>query len=486
MYLRSKIFRHLILFALVPSLIIVLVGYYLLDLTIQSSDKIMEDLSPDRTINSMRLVESKLQLIAANLLIENHTGEISNSLDWMVIDSGQTTVVVKSEEFIELPDSIFEFTEISNQFIRKIGDDYIILGASSEIENIKMAGGFIMRTEYLEGFEAATLSLRESRHYRNIQPGLLQFIIYGGLFVFIIVGGAAYFISRRLSALITIPLESLADASRKLSSGEIPGEIEIRGTDEVNNLSWSFKKMIVDLDDNRQKLVAAERMAAWQEFARRMAHELKNPLTPISISLFRLKNKLKDKPEFQDYADSLEAISSEISHLERMANDYSSLAKMPEIDFQVTNFNQLCREVVNLYTGQLESFQFEFKSGAENYYIKGDADRLREVMVNIIKNALEFCAPNGVIIISNGVSGGQIYFEVVNEAVDIDVRDLKSATMPYFTTRPNGTGLGLTIAEKIIIEHGGRFTIRLNDGQTIARFEIPRHVERNEGHDINH
>ncbi|MFH1700423.1 MAG: ATP-binding protein [Candidatus Zixiibacteriota bacterium] len=483
--MRSKIFRHLILFALAPSLIIVLAGYYLLDLTIQSSDKIMEDLSPDRTINSMRLVESKLQVIAMNLIIQNHIREVSNSLDWIVIDSGQTTVVIKSDEFIEMPDSIFISFEPSGQFIRDVGDDYIILGASSEVGNIKRSGGFIMRAEYLNGFEAAAMSLRESRHYRNIQPGLLQFIIYGGLLVFVIVGGAAYYMSRRLSASITIPLESLADASRKISSGELP-EIEIWGTDEVNNLFRSFKKMVADLEDNRQKLVSAERMAAWQEFARRMAHELKNPLTPISISLYRLKNKLKNRPEYKDYSDSLEAISSEISHLERMANDYSSLSKMPEIKLRLMDLNQLCREVVTLHRGQLDQFDFEFNQAPKKCLIKGDADRLREVMVNIIKNAIEFCVPNGIIKISNSTSGNKVYFEVVNDAANIDVQALKSATMPYFTTRPNGTGLGLTIAEKIIIEHGGRFKINSSDGQTIARFEVTGEVEEDESHDINY
>lgn len=486
MYLRSKIFRHLILFALIPSLIIIFSGYYLLNLTIQSSDKIVEDLSPDRTINSMRIVESKLQLIASNLLIENNSIEILHLLDWMVIDSGQSVVILKSEEFVELPDSIIKFIGLTSELVREVGSDYIILGASRENDGITTACGFIMRREYMEGFEAATMSLRESRHYRNIQPGLLQFVIYGGLFVFVIVGGAAYFISRRLSTSITVPLESLVEASRKISTGEMPREIEIHGTEEINNLSRSFRKMISDLDDNRQKLVAAERMAAWQEFARRMAHELKNPLTPISISLYRLKNKLKDKPEFRDYADSLEAISGEISHLERMASDYSSLAKMPEIDFQLTDFGKLCKDVVNLYIGQLESFQFEFNSNAENCLIDGDADRLREVMVNIIKNAIEFCEPNGRIHILFGKSDKQIYFEVVNQAGDIDVQDLKSATMPYFTTRPNGIGLGLTIAEKIIIEHGGRFTIRLVAGQTIARFEIPEYDEGSTQNDINH
>lgn len=479
MLLRTRIFRQLVALALIPSCIIALAACFLLFRAVDQTSRWLAASSPDRTINSLRIVETRLQQTAQEILAAINADNLRSTdslFDWfVVIKDGE---IIISEVYVDLPpgmDSIISHSLKEAGPIREIAGQNIAIGSSVFKNGRLIAGGFVLDREYLSGFEAASVSLSESRGYKNILPAFLLFIVAAGAFVLMVVIIVAYFLSRRLSSSITTPLEKLAGFSNTVAEGKRPDKIAITGTDEVVALAETLNRMTDDLEQSRRRLMAAERVAAWQEFARRMAHELKNPLTPISVSLYRIKKKLEDRGDYDKYAEPIEAITAEVSHLERLAGDYSSLAKLPEPKFVAFRFDGLVREVVELFAAQLEEYRLENKIKGGAVEVKGDPDRLREVMVNLLKNAIEFVPGGGRIVIAAGHEENRVFFSVANDNKDTGVSEdnLRTAKLPYFTTRKGGSGLGLAISEKIIVDHRGSLTLGLKDGMTEARFEIP-------------
>lgn len=479
MLLRTKIFRHLLLFALVPSLLIAVVFFYLQSRIVAPADRYIASFSPDRIINALRLGESRLQETARSMLTgidPRDPTTVSIPLDWMaVIDSGIVTIIKMRSTVAVSIDSLFGPDLDVSAGIRRVIGRNLFIGACVEREGGILAGGFALDHQYLDGFESATVSLSQRRFYTNLRPAFTIFSAATGAAVLVIVIGLAWVLSRRLSASVTTSLERLAAMTAAVARGERPAETVPAATEEIRRLRDTFQKMLADLDENRARLMAAERVAAWQEFARRLAHELKNPLTPLALSVYRLRNRLREGPDYDRCADPLDALDAEVAHLKRLADDYSSLAHLPEPKFIRFRFDRLVQELVELHATQLERFRFDNRCGSEPVEITGDPDRLREVIVNLVKNALEFARPDGRIIVETARTAAAVRFLMANENRDDapSADDLQQATRPYVTTRPGGTGLGLAISEKIIIDHGGRLKLETDGRFTQASFELP-------------
>ena len=479
MLLRTKIFRHLLFFALVPSLVIAAVSLYLQSHIVAPADRYIASFSPDRTINALRLAEARLQDAARSALMRADPDRLqttANGLDWLVlIDSAGATAVKMPPDNAVPADSILGPNAFSSSTIRRTVGKNLFLGAWADINGRKIAGGFVLDRQYLDGFETATVSLSQGRLYSNLRPAFTMFSAAAGAAVLAIVIVLAWFLSRRLSGSVTTPLEQLEALTAAVAKGESPVGVTPAGTDEIRHLAETFHQMVADLESNRTRLIAAERVAAWQEFARRLAHELKNPLTPLALSVYRIRKKLQEREDYQQYADSIEALDAEVAHLRRLADDYSSLARLPEPKFTRFRFDRLVREVIELHAPQLDVFHFDDETAPETVEILADPDRLREVMVNLIKNALEFALPGGRIVIRTSRKENAIRFVVADENRDSNIvsADLLRARMPYVTTRPGGMGLGLAISEKIIIDHGGMLKLEVVGAFTEASFEIP-------------
>jgi nitrogen fixation/metabolism regulation signal transduction histidine kinase len=486
MRLRTKIFRQMVLFAVIPALIIVSVAYYFLFQALSQSRVWLEVSAPDRTINSLRLIETRLQQAAWNRLLSFESRGLpaaDSTLDWLVVtDRGNTAVVELAADLPYAVDSVLRAGFPRAELIRRVVGDYLILGAAVGDSARIVAGGYLFGGEYLRGFQAAGAGLSESRRFHNLLPGFTLFLFLAGAAVLALIIIAAGFLSRRLSASVTTPLERLTAVTESVARGQNPEPISVGGTEEITRLAETFNLMIRDLDESRRRLIAAERVAAWQEFASRMAHELKNPLTPISLSLYRIKKSLTESGLFEQYADSLDAISAQVARLERLATEYSSLARLPAPTFRRFDFVRLARDLVSLYAPRLEEFAFETDLPAELITVDGDPDHLHQVMVNLLKNATEFTIPGRKIILSVTSDARMLFFRIVNEGANVDDDAIKSAKLPYFSTREGGVGLGLAISEKIIIDHGGSLTLEREAAMTVARFEIPL-VQKNSGGD---
>lgn len=273
-----------------------------------------------------------------------------------------------------------------------------------------------------------------------------------GLLLSVIVG---FLVSRR----ITRPVEALTDAAEKIAAGTPGVTVDGRhASGELKNLIETFNAMTGDLKDATDKLLASERIAAWQEVARRLAHEIKNPLTPIRMSLETLLAASQRGPLDERFtrlfSESARAVLEEVDRLKRIVDEFSQFARLPRPELKAHDVSELVQSVMALY-GPHDGVRFDVhvQPGAR---AKVDKDQLTQVLVNLVKNAEEAMAGRTGAIHVRVTNDTECRIEVEDEGPGIPP-DLKARLFePYVTSKPQGTGLGLAIAQRIIQEHQGR------------------------------
>jgi len=292
-----------------------------------------------------------------------------------------------------------------------------------------------------------------------------------GLLLSLVIG---FVIARR----ITRPVEALTDAAQKIAGGTPGVKVDERaGSGELKSLIDTFNRMTDDLKNATDQLVASERIAAWQEVARRLAHEIKNPLTPIRMSLETLlaasqRGQLDDR--FKNlFTESARAVLEEVDRLKRIVDEFSQFARLPRPELKLHDLAEVVQPVMNLYAAHDGiAFDVQLERGGQ---VNVDRDQLTQVLVNLVKNAEEaMVGRTGTIHVRVRVTN-DVTMEVEDEGPGIP-GELKARLFePYVTTKPQGTGLGLAIAQRIVQEHGGRLDIA--DGSTggaLFRLVLPR------------
>jgi len=250
---------------------------------------------------------------------------------------------------------------------------------------------------------------------------------------------------------------------------------------ELRLITVQFNAMAGEVEANRQRSLYLEKIASWQIIARKLAHEIKNPLTPIQMMVSQLKRRYKgDDPAFAKILDEAQVIiTEEVAGLRRMVDNFSEFARLPEPDPHVRDIVPLCRHVLELQRNVYEQHQFYFESALAHCYCLIDEDLIRQVLINLIKNAAEACA--------DAPTDIAVLVEEQHHNVLIKVRDHGPGIPPeltarifeaYFTTKhtgPNpGMGLGLAVCQKIILDHGGRLSVISKPGETIFTIQLPR------------
>ncbi|MGV3625337.1 MAG: ATP-binding protein [Archangium sp.] len=291
-----------------------------------------------------------------------------------------------------------------------------------------------------------------------------------GLLLSIIAG---FLVSRR----ITRPVEALTDAAEKIAAGT-PG-ITVDGrhaSGELKTLIETFNGMTGDLKNATDALLASERIAAWQEVARRLAHEIKNPLTPIRMSLETLLAASQRGPLDERFtrlfSESARAVLEEVDRLKRIVDEFSQFARLPKPELKPQDLADVVQPVMALY-GPHDSITFDvqLERGAQ---ARVDRDQLTQVLVNLIKNAEEAMAGRSGAIHVRVKAGTEAIFEVEDEGPGIPAELKARLFEPYVTTKPQGTGLGLAIAQRIIHEHAGRLEVlHGTSGGALFRVSLP-------------
>ncbi len=271
---------------------------------------------------------------------------------------------------------------------------------------------------------------------------------------------------------LTKPIVNLISASDSISKGKLSVKVPVLESDEeFKTLNQNFNNMIDRLKRQQDKLLTAERYSAWESVARKLAHEIKNPLTPIQLSIDRLREKysklIKDgNKEFNDY---LETINRQIADIEKLVNEFSNFARMPSPVFKKIDLISILERAVNfIKMNSNNEIQIYNKSKGKFSMISGDEEQLYRAFINLIKNSEE-----SILEIKKKDADLQgkinIEFDTNNDYIDvkfkdngIGIKDTKQIMNPYFTTKKDGTGLGLPIVSKIINEHSGELSILNN------------------------
>jgi two-component system nitrogen regulation sensor histidine kinase NtrY len=266
---------------------------------------------------------------------------------------------------------------------------------------------------------------------------------------------------------LTKPIINLISASKDISQGELNVKVpDIETDEEFKMLNKNFNNMIDRLKKQQDKLLITERYSAWESVARKLAHEIKNPLTPIQLSIDRLQEKYTTKISEgqEDFKNYLETINRQIKDIENLANEFSNFARMPSPIMKQINIFLTVKRAVDFIKMSSKN-NITLKSFNDEIFIKGDSDQLYRVFINLIKNSEEAFIEKKL---KKADFIGKIDIEIIENSDYILIKlrdnglsilDTKKVMTPYFTTKKNGTGLGLPIVSKIINEHSGELTI---------------------------
>ena len=261
-------------------------------------------------------------------------------------------------------------------------------------------------------------------------------------------------LSRWFAARIGKPIEELANATRELAAGDLSHRVPVRSRDELGDLARDFNAMTVQLRESKEQLLRSERLAAWQGIARRLAHEIKNPLTPIHLALHRLRPHLHDATQLE----SLDTILEETQNLQRLAEEFSLFARLPQPHPTPVSMGEILRAVVALYRRHL-GIEIRFESWPADDFVLADEGQLRQVLSNLVKNALEAMGEQGRLSLRAERQAGALSLEIQDDGVGLP-GELDRIFDADFTTKSSGTGLGLAICRRIVEEHGGALSAR--------------------------
>jgi len=271
-------------------------------------------------------------------------------------------------------------------------------------------------------------------------------------------------------------LESLVEGSLAAARGDLDHRVPVRSKDEVGAVANAFNFMMEDLKTSKERLVIAERIAAWQEIARRLAHEIKNPLTPIQMAMDTLRKTWKKKhPSFDEILEeSTTTVLQEADRLKHIVTEFSQFARMPKPDFQRIDLNDVVRSAMTLYQGAVP---IETKLGRLPE-LDADKNQLNQLVLNLVENARDAIGgkrADGRILVSTrlGEAGDRAMLVVEDNGPGVPSELKDKVFAPYFTTKhaKGGTGLGLAIVHRIVSDHGGRITVTDAPGGG-ARFAI--------------
>ena len=500
------------LFTVIPSLVVAIFSLFIFNFGIQNyfDKQITNAVNNSFDVAKNYLEESKDNVLSDVILMSVGLNRASN---FYYTNPSRFKNIVRSEKILRRIDDVYLIDSLGNILlsdVRDISEEFII--PSDENYDQVLEGKPVFISDSLENKTTVMTklsSLVDTYLYisRNIDPEILRYLneteqavnFYYSVensqtgikvtfaIIYIIVVTLLLFLSTAIAitfaSRLTKPIINLIAASDSISKGALDVKVpELETDDEFIQLNKNFNSMIERLKDQQDMLLTTERYEAWETVARKLAHEIKNPLTPIQLSIDSLREKYKKKlnnqsEEFEKY---LETINRQIRDIEKLVNEFSNFARMPRPIFKKLN-------IVELIKSSLEFIKISSKntinliSKNQDTFINGDEDQLNRVFINLIKNSEEAFEEmikkdhsfKGNINIEISSNNDYIVCRIIDNGPGIT--DSKKAMTPYFTTKKTGTGLGLPIVTKIINEHNGVFSIKGNKKKgTLISISLPK------------
>ena len=317
--------------------------------------------------------------------------------------------------------------------------------------------GTLVRTVELEGAAGDPLLPVEVRGIDRTLQGALADLTLAGLLLAL--GGVAValvagaLVARR----ITRPLGDLAAGADAIARGERELALEVRGDDEVSSLTRRFNEMVTNLGAAEQGALRAERAAAWRQMAQHLAHELKNPLTPIQMSIETLQRTRARPDHAADFDrlfdESAKVILDEVQRLKVIVGEFSRFARLPAPTLGAVDVNALCEAACRLYDGSI-TVERQLEPGLAA--ARADRDQLQQVLVNLLENAREVGTR---VVVRTGHRAARVTLAVLDDGPGIADSVREHLFQPYATSKPGGTGLGLALVQRIVTEHGGEVEV---------------------------
>ncbi len=291
----------------------------------------------------------------------------------------------------------------------------------------------------------------------------------------------AILLSSWAAARVTRPVEQLAHAAQEVAAGNWNVRVDVLGDDELGQLADSFNRMTTELLGQKERLVQAERVAAWRDLARRLAHELKNPLFPLQLTVENLVRARQQNPgQFEEvFRESSRTLLAEIANLKGIIGRFSEFSKMPQPQFQPVQVNEVIRGVMQLFQAQLEapgrakiSCDLQLEPHLEP--VAADPELLHRVISNLVLNAMDAMPQGGTLTLRTRNDNGKLLIEVTDTGSGLTPDECAQIFTPYYTSKQHGTGLGLAIVQSVVSDHRGRVRVQSEPGRgTTFVIELP-------------
>lgn len=291
------------------------------------------------------------------------------------------------------------------------------------------------------------------------------------------------FVSYWISTRVTHPVKELAEGAREVAAGRWDTRIDVRSTDEIGQLGIAFNDMTRTLASQRERLLQTERVAAWRELARRLAHELRNPLFPMQITVENLQRarQLDTKQFLEVFNESTATLKAELTNLNSIIGRFSDFSKMPAPHFARVDVNEALRNIIRLFDPQ---FNIVGKPPITPEYflteslpeIDADAVLLHRAFQNLVLNALDAMPAGGTLTLRTTSHNGSVHIEISDTGHGLTTEECSRLFTPYYTTKQQGTGLGLAIVQSVVSDHHGTITVSSEEGRgTTFKIELPIH-----------
>ena len=497
------------LFTLIPSLLVAIFSLFIFNFGIQNyfDKQITKAVNNSYDVAKSYLEESKDNVKSDIILMSVGLNRASN---FYYSNQNRFLAILKSEKILRRIDDVYLIDSLGNILMSDVIDiteEFVI--PSDENYNEVLEGGPVFITNNLENKTTVMIklnSLVDTYLYisRNIDSEILRYLneteqavsFYYSVensqtgikvtfaIIYIIVVTLLLFLSTSIAitfaSRLTKPIINLIAASNAISKGAFDVKVpNMDYDDEFKTLNNNFNLMIDRLKKQQDILLTTERYEAWETVARKLAHEIKNPLTPIQLSIDRLREKYSSEisSNRNDFEKYLETINRQIRDIESLVNEFSNFARMPRPIFKKINLVDVINRSVD-FTKMSSKNEINFNSHNKKPLIQGDIEQLNRVFINLIKNSEESFVE---LIKKNDDFKGKIDIEIISNNDYIIVKltdngtgisDTKKAMTPYFTTKKKGTGLGLPIVSKIINEHSGNFSINNRENINGINIEI--------------
>ncbi len=427
-------------------------------------------------LETVRFLFDNFMLLTSRADLEKITGTYRNSNIKIIFFKNNygKLQIVENEQLSKKIDNLKIYKFYKTSVLSGIRTDRIQIDGHDVISGMfrywdLMVVIYLPVAEEYKATENLFIDARED--YRRIENQKEYFETGTGSFLMmisIVIVCIAYLISLYISGNITNPVLELSIAAKQIAMGNNKLFIEKKSDDEIGVLVDSFNSMAKQLDENQKFMFQKQKLEAWNEMARKLVHEIKNPLTPIRLSAERMRKLVKEENPNMNSAviTGSETIIMEVNSLLKLVSEFNNFARLPMKKAELSNLNTLVRESILLFHAY-ENVEFNLILDENLSDILIDRGLVRQALNNIISNSIQAFSENGLIIITTDVdeTGNYQIVKIKDNGPGIKAGDIEKIFEPGFTLKKTGTGLGLAIVEKIIFEHDGKIYCRSVEGQ---------------------